>query len=291
MRGGRQHTAQADWARLAALPAGGLAQSAGSIPNQPWYPAGYLDMREAAASQVEDLPRNPRVVLMEDWDDPNLKTYDVIDCMLAYDLPEMAPYEREVGSLALDIARMRHELAEFGYAKEVYDGPLLDYERAALAAFDAERSDRAENPEDYRIVGDDGEDYGELVEMQNWDMLGELAEAMEARRVRLNPRLHRIVSEGGCGAGESEFALRLVPANGELWLINAFAFRVCERKVANPWDHRACGWTQYQEGDTTFASGRYMYEARWGSTVKRGTRELQGDPADEDVTSITFRRD
>ena len=156
MRVARQMTVLAAVAGPAALPAGGLAQSAGSIPNQPWYPAGYLDMREAAASQVEDFPRNPRVVLMEDWDDPNLKTYDVIDCMLAYDLPEMAPYEREVGSLALDIARMRHELAEFGYAKEVYDGPLLDYERAALAAFDAERSDRPENPEDNPIVGDDG---------------------------------------------------------------------------------------------------------------------------------------
>ena len=84
MRVARQMTVLAAVAGLAALPAGGLAQSAGSIPNQPWYPAGYLDMREAAASQVEDFPRNPRVVLMEDWDDPNLKTYDVIDCMLGW---------------------------------------------------------------------------------------------------------------------------------------------------------------------------------------------------------------
>ena len=275
---------------LVALPAAAMAQARGSVPNQSWYPAGYVDLREAAASQAGDFPRDPRVVLMEDWDDPNLKLYDVVDCNLAYDLPyDMDPYERHLGALAIDVARMRHELAQLGYAREVYDQPLLDYERAVLETMEAPEELAAAarkldpNSEEY-----DGFSGG--AELQDWELLGVLAEAMEERRARLNPRLPRIVSEGGCGAGESEFEIRMVPANGELWLINAFAFRVCERKVANPWDHNACAWTQYQEGDSTFASGRYMYEARWGSTVKRGARELQGDPADEDVTQITFRR-
>lgn len=250
-------------------------QALAAIRNQAWYPDGYLDLREAAASHVKDYPRDPRVVIF-DWGDPKLAFYDVIDCNLDYHLPsDMDPYERQVAALALDIARMRYELAELGYNRQVHDGPLLDYERAALEAFAAEGTDRAANPESYVI--------------QNWDLLGALAREMEARRAELNPKRPRIVSEGGCGAGEGEFEIHLIPADGELWLINAFAFRVCERKVADPWNHRACGWTQYQEGDTTFASGRYMYEARWGGTVRRGARVLEADPADGDVTQVTFR--
>ena len=122
-------------------------------------------------------------------------------------------------------------------------------------------------------------------------MLGALKDELEARRQRLSPRLPGFVVSGGCGAGESEFEIRLVPATGELWLINAFAFRVCERKVADPWNHRACSWSQYGEGDSTFASGRYMYEARWpDGTVKRGARVLEGNFEEEDGTVITFRR-
>jgi len=277
---------------LVAWPAAGMAQPASSIANQAWYPAGYLDLREAAAKQVMDFPRDPRVVLMEDWDDPTVKTYDVIDCLLAYDLPEMEAYERQTGTLALDIARMRQELAELGYDRDVYDGPLLAYERAALAEFAEERGERADNPEAFRIVGDGGEDYGELVEAQDWDLLDRLAQEMEARRAKLNPRQPRIVSEGGCGAGEEEFEIKLVPANGELWLINAFAFRVCERKVADPWNHRSCGWSEFVAGDTTFASGRYMYEARWpNGTVKRGARVLQADFDNDETGAVTFRRD
>jgi hypothetical protein len=259
---------------LAALPVAGMAQAGSTIPNQGWYPEGYLDLREAAARQVEKFPREERALLMEDWDDPDRETYDLIDCNAGVDLPAgMSPREEVLSLLALEIARFRSEFARVGYRRDVYDEPLLAYERAALAELEAE---------------DLSEDEGVYLE----DIAGgyELLEELEARRQRLQPDKPSFVSEGGCGAGESEFAIRLSPANGELWLINAFAFRVCERKVANPWDHNACGWTQYQEGDSTFASGRYMYEARWGSTVKRGSRELQGDPADEDVTQITFRR-
>ena len=278
---------------LMIAPIAAQAQPGGTIPDQSWYPEGYLDMRVAAAHQLADFPRNENVVLFEDFDDPEVKTYDVIDCNLAYDLSwEMDSYQRQIGSLALDIARMRSEFARIGYPQAVYDRPLIDYERAALAAFAAERPDRLANPENYRIRGEDGEDYGESVDMQDWELLGALAEAMDAKRAALSPRLPRIVSEGGCGAGEEEFEIKLVPANGSLWLINAFAFRVCERKVANPWNHQACGWSEFQAGDSTFASGRYMYEARWpNGTVKRGARVLQADFDNDETGAVIFRRD
>ena len=273
---------------VAASPLVAMAQD--PIPDQAWYPADYHDMRVAAAHQLEDFPRDDRYVLMEGWDDRDAKTYDVIDCNLAYDLYwEEDTYQRQIGSLALDIARMRSEFAKLGYAREVYDQPLLDYERAALERFTAQRPDRLANPQKYRFRGEGGEDYGEDVQMQDWDQLGDLARALDDNRVRLNPAKPQIVSEGGCGAGETEFEIKLVPASGRLWLVNAFAFRVCERKVPDPWDHQACAWTQYVAGDTTFAAGRYMFEARWGSNVQRGAKLLQGI-ADGEVTEITFRR-
>ena len=79
-----------------------------------------------------------------------------------------------------------------------------------------------------------------------------------------------------------------MPTSGQLWLINAFAFKVCERKVADPWDHGACGWSEFISGDTTTASGRYMYEARWpNGTVRRGAKVLQET---EDGGAIVIRR-
>ena len=278
----------------AALPAPALAQASrdeGQVPDQAWYPEGYHDLRIAAEAQLATFPRDPEIVLREDWDDPRIKTYDLVDCNLGFDLPEdMDNRTMLLSELALDIARMRSEFASLGYRREIYDEPLLASERAMLAAIDATATDLVRE----LVTEEDGysyygypEGWVSLTDLQaDYDLLAEL----ESRRMRLQPRQPRFVVEGGCGAGEAEFEIRLVPAGGELWLINAFAFRVCERKVANPWDHSACGWTQYQEGDTTFASGRYMYEARWGGTVRRGARVLQGDLEENEGGVITFRR-
>jgi hypothetical protein len=285
---------------LAAWPVAGLAQPAGSIPNQAWYPQGYLDLREAAALQVETFPRPADGLVFEDYDDPQVKNYDMIDCDPLYDVPDGVDEETaERMQLALEVAKYRRELATIGYPLEVYDQPLLDYERWVLtgavprwgerfAALAARYPDGP--PEGFYAQDRSDEEIAEM-ESLSYGMLGALRGELETRRQRLSPRSARIVVEGGCGAGESEFEIRLVPANGELWLINAFAFRVCERKVADPWNHRACSWSQYGAGDTTFASGRYMYEARWpNGTVQRGAKVLEGGFEDDGATVITFRR-
>jgi hypothetical protein len=275
MRMGRDLTAIVVAIGLAALPVAALAQKGAAIPNQSWYPAGYVDFKFAAASQHEAFP--PGAGVLEDWENPGQSSYDVIDCSFGfYDVPDdMEEKERNLAALAIEVERLRRQLDMSGYPAAVYEQPLLDFERGEITAIVNARADA--DPDAHMT--------------SQWESYAALAQAMEARRARLSPDKPRIYSEGGCGAGESEFAIRMVPANGELWLINAFAFRVCERKVANPWDHGVCrGWTQFVEGDTTFAAGRYMFEARWGGTVKRGARLLEGDPADEDVTQITFRR-
>lgn len=264
-----------------------------AVPNQPWYPEGYLDLRSAAAQQVEDFPRDPINLLMEDWDDPRIKTYDLVDCNLGYDLSEDLDNRTTLFSeLALDIARMRLELAYLGYRAEVYDAPLLGHERAMLAAIDANATglvrELVTEEDGYSYLGYP-EGWVTLTDLQgDYDLLAEL----ETRRLRLQPRQPRFVVLGDCGAGEEEFEINLIPANGELWLVNAFAFRVCERKVPDPWNHSACGWTQFIAGDSTFASGRYMFEARWpNGSVKRGARVLQADFDGDESGAVTFRRD
>jgi hypothetical protein len=279
---------------LALVPAETVAQQPPGIPDQSWYPEGYRDLRIAAALQAETFPREEDLMVVEDFDDPSVKTYDLIDCDPFYDVPEgLDEAEAERVQLALDMSKMRAEFARLGYPLEVYDQPLLDYERWILTGTAPGWARRLlalmdKYPEG-EIEGFQGtEEEGHLL---GTGMLGALKDELEERRKRLGPRLPHFVVEGGCGAGEEEFEIRLVPANGELWLINAFAFRVCERKVADPWNHRACGWSQYAAGDTTFASGRYMFEARWpDGTVQRGARVLEGSFDEEEGSVITFRR-
>jgi hypothetical protein len=279
---------------LALLPSPATAQSAPAIPDQAWYPEGYRDLRIAAALQAETFPRADDIIVVEDFDDPRLKAYDLIDCDPFYDVPEgLEEQEADRVQLAIDVSKMRAEFARLGYPLEVYDQPMLDYERFMLAGAEPVWAGRllalmAKYP-DGEIEGFAG--TAEESSLLGSGMLGALAAELNARRARLSPRLPRFVVEGGCGAGEEEFEIRLVPATGELWLINAFAFRVCERKVADPWNHRACGWSQYSAGDTTVASGRYMYEARWpDGTVKRGARVLQADFDNDETGAVTFRR-
>ena len=259
-----------------------------SVPDQPWYPPGYRDLRIAAEETVKTFPRDPRTVLWEDWDNPRKQTYDVIDCSLGYDLPETDDRQVDWQSrLALDIARMRSELRRLGYRPEIYDHPLLDHERGMLAQIADPKAFQA--PDDPGVAAE-GDAAGEETPVYYDEFWGKeaLAAAMEANRRRLQPGKPRIIMEGGCGAGEVEFSVALSPPNGRLWLINAFAFKVCERKMADPWNHQACGWSEFASGETTTASGRYMYEARWpDGTVKRGAKVLEET---EDGGAIVIRR-
>ena len=260
------------------------------VPDQPWYPPGYRDLRIAAEGTMQAFPRDLDWVMSPDWDNPHKKTYDVIDCNLGYDL-EAATDNQEGWRqlLALDVARMRTEFHKLGYRQAVYDQPLLDHERTSLAFF-AEAKPR---PLPVETVGDqDGAEPtaqdDETEYYDSWWGLDTLAEKLEANRKRLQPNKPRIIMEGGCGAGEAEFTVELSPPTGHLWLINAFAFKVCERKVPNPWDHGACSWGEFESGEKTTASGRYMYEARWpDGTVRRGAKDLHET---EDGAAIVIRR-
>lgn len=267
------------------------------VADQSYYPAGYRDLRIAARAQMATFPRSKDIVLMPSYDDK--PQYDLIDCNAeAVDVHDPDPVVARYGDLALEVSRIEAELGRLGYKREVWEQPLLAYEHEQLdwlAKHDPPALEAIEEGSDPVAVDQVSADQTltgtEQTETEiEPDRLTLLAREMDARRMKLQRRKPQIVTEGGCGAGEGGFKIRIEPANGSLWLINAFAFRVCERKVPDPWDHNACGWTQYSAGDEATASGRYIYEARWpGGTVRRGARILEGDPSGEDMIEITFR--
>ena len=272
-----------------------------SAPDQSWDPPGYRDMRIAAAGMLADFP--PYRWDIEDG--PNAY-YDIIDCSLGYDLPETDWRTGQYQELALHMSRLRIDFKRIGYRKEVYEQPLLDYEHRVLDYLPTAVPPPPYIPDDGQNAGDatpddivaaapdtadaDTEEDAADDILNPFVAMPSLAQKMEANRVQLQPRKPQIVADGGCGGAEDEFTVALAPATGRLWLINAFAFKVCERKVADPWDHRACGWTEYGAGDSAVASGRYMYEARWpGGVVRRGAKIFTPDPDSEDQ-SVVFRR-
>ena len=200
------------WAVAAAFPSAALAQTPpdaaalkaieAAIPARDWYPTGYYDVRIAAEAQIAEAPRARKTIVFDCFEGGG-QCYDVIDCtaegaQFNPDDPALSRY----GTTALEISRLRGELARLGYPEAVYAGPLADYERKLLA-IDAERSEADVKlaggftpPDDQAPpVADDFDDPAAGLD-------AELAAAIEANRLRLAPGLPRVIVDGGCGAGE-----------------------------------------------------------------------------------------
>ena len=285
----RSHALPAALALIMALPApleaapiadaAAMRRFAASIPDQPFYPAGYRDLRIAAAAEVAAFPRPRQYMLMEGFGGEG-PTYDVIDCNAeGLETEESDWRTAEYGGVAIDVARIHGELRGMGYRPEIYEEPLLKFERELLTEIAAE----ARGPEP---ASEDSDGYAGIA----FDAgKGPLAEEMERRRARLQPDKPKIVAEGGCGGGEAGFVIRTSPPNGKLWVVNAFAFHLCTLKVPDPWDLRACRWTEVDQDNPTMASGRYMYQARWpDGKSARGARIFEATSGD--VETITIRR-
>lgn len=297
-----RHGARMIWAAAAAFPSAALAQTPpdaaalkaieAAIPARNWYPAGYYDVRIAAEAQIAEAPRARKTIVFDCFEGGG-QCYDVIDCtaegaQFNPDDPVLSRY----GTTALEISRLRGELARLGYPEAVYAGPLADYERKLLA-IDAERSEADVKlaggftpPDDQAPpVADDFDDPAAGLD-------AELAAAIEANRRRLAPGLPRVIVEGGCGAGEGgPIIVRTEPAGGEVLLINAFAFKVCTRRQPDPWDRFACKWNEWETGVArTKPYGRFVYQVKWpDGVVRKGTREIVPNMEETSVT-VTFRK-
>ncbi|WP_428679318.1 hypothetical protein [Sphingopyxis sp.] len=293
------------------IDAAGLKAIEAKVPPQSWYPDGYYDIRIAAEGQMADFPRDK---LTMDWGDGEPPYYDVIDCNAEYvRLDDTDPLTARYGGVALETARLRAEFERMKYPLAVYAGPLLAFEKAKIEeakngpeplseaetaaaeegmAGDAaaiEVADAAAAAADAAAAAVDATAGDETYT----DPYFALAEAVEANRQRLAPKLPKVLADGGCGAGEgSAVIVKTSPPQGEVLLINAFAFKVCTRKKPDPWDRFACKWTEVETGVEKQLSGRYVYQVRWpDGVVRKGTRDIVPNYDDESVAAIvTFKK-
>lgn len=294
--------------------AAGLKAIEAKVPPQGWYPDGYYDIRIAAEGQIADFPRD---TLTMDWGDGQPPYYDVIDCNAEYvSLDETDPLTARYGGVALEVARLRAEFERMKYPVAVYAEPLLAFEKAmiedakaapepmseadiaaadaaALAADDAASAaaDAAADAAMEADASDAAADPADGGGFEN-DPYYRLAQAVEANRARLAPKLPKVVADGGCGAGEGNpVIVRTSPPQGEVLMINAFAFKVCTRKKPDPWDRFACKWNEIETGVDQTLSGRYVYQVKWpDGTVRKGTREIVPSYDDEPKVTVTFKK-
>ncbi|MBN8845053.1 MAG: hypothetical protein J0H88_17595 [Sphingomonadales bacterium] len=278
------------------------------VPRQSWYPDGYYDVRIAAESEQGETKGTSKD-LLGDWNDGLGKRYDVIDCSAeSPNALEVDPVTARYGFVASEVARLRSDFRRLKFPAALYAEPLLAFEKAKIeeatkgpdpqveaaryaereAAYaKAEREGRDPPPPLEDSSGGD-EEVGDDYE----DPYFALAKAVEANRERSAPKLPKVVAEGGCGAGGAgPIIVKTMPPQGEVLLVNAFAFKVCTRKVPDPWDRFACKWTEIETGVEKSLAGRYVYQVRWpDGTVRKGTRDIVPEYDTDQAVTVTFKK-
>ena len=259
-----------------------------TIPDRDFYPEGYRDLRIVAYSDYEEqsaqwkrdqeqwrLENPDDANLYEQEDDPKL---DIYGCPYE-DADTDDPDEARLIYLAVDISMLEVHLRDGGYDPSFYADLLIEFERKRIELLDA---DEAELDEQVSVMTE----YGSLELGKLSAAYWELANAINARLDAAGSPLPRMTVDGGCGAGGGEgFEIATLPAQGQVWLISAFNFRVCARRNPDPWDKFGCRWNEIDTSQEQYSLGRFIYEVRWpDGTVRRGTREIgYGE-------TVTFRK-
>jgi len=324
---------------------------AAQVPPQPWYPEGYYDVRIAAEAQVAEAPRGKAAFVGSCPGGEGL-CYDPFDPLPQRVNPgESDPAVRRYGNIALDMARLRQELALTGYPAAVYAAPLADYERtlvevpagdraaateaqiiagrALATAIEANRQRQA--PDLPRVIGyDEAAAMAQTIVTRSTgpsaasyptgkkltrdtvvvlkaddriDLLGaggtrtlngpgsfragDTTGALGALSSPARPTRAIGAVRGVSGGSPPGIVLQTSPPSGEVLLVSAFAFRICQRKIPDPWDRFACKWNEMETGVAKPLSGRFVYQVKWpDGTVRKGTREIT--PAESG--QITFKK-
>jgi hypothetical protein len=98
------------------------------------------------------------------------------------------------------------------------------------------------------------------------DVTAELNANM-ARAGRSSPKF---VYEPGCGSGGVDVHFALNPADGQLFLIPVFLYKLCQVQHLSPMDFKSCDrWKEIFSERVWNVSGDYMYLARWSDGVVR----------------------
>lgn len=272
-----------------------LEEIAAGIPEQEWYPEGYYDIRVALAADYVEAERARLANFIEltgqtpaeyFGEEPSDQV-NIGDCFVE-DIGEGAEGEAtylDFVYIAQDITQFRDTLEQAGFPEEIIGPALLSYERRRLAEAIVRVSGRDPAEVDFAtefgIAHYDSDNYA----------LGELLDALNAARMGEHADLPEVIMADGCGGDTPPVILRTSPGNGQVWIVSAFAFRVCTRRLSDPWDKFACRWNEVETGTESGLGGRYVYEVVWpDGTSRRGTREIRGEHISDEPAIITFRK-
>lgn len=122
----------AAYAQDDALPDPGVMRAIeAAIPPQSWYPDGYRDIRIAAEATLADRPHGGQPDTTTGF--ASFGSADLIVCDHDYSAADWGdPATTSLGRIAMDSARFRAKLRQLGYPENLYDAPLLDFEKARL---------------------------------------------------------------------------------------------------------------------------------------------------------------
>jgi hypothetical protein len=230
-----------------------------------YYPPGYAEMKAAAT-----------IFARENFGSPEGDVYSVEDCAEGYENAEIDDVSDakmlNLEALARRVAKHEHYLSQL-FPESVYEEPLQEYERAAIALIS-----KMPSPPVY----DDGQgfvssqDYDKWEE-RDWQLKEQLAAALEQRRQRLAPAAAKVAIGGECGAGEQPYIVKTQPVDGRLWMTTKFSFDLCRARKQDPWDLTSCRWTELAPDKEAYLSGRYVYLAKWrNGAARRGVRAFDG---------------
>jgi hypothetical protein len=97
-----------------------------------------------------------------------------------------------------------------------------------------------------------------------------MAAALNRRMTRAGLSKPKFVVGSGCGSGGAMVHLALQPADGQLYLIPVFLYKLCQAQHLSPLDFKSCDrWKEIFSERVWAVSGDYMYLARWADGVVR----------------------
>jgi hypothetical protein len=199
-------------------------------------------------------------------------TYDITNCMRGSDYTGGNPkhdVNATFADVAFDVVTWRAAFQRLGFPASTWQQPLTDYEQKEV---------------DRTIAGAAPIDEDPIAAAFDKTMV----QRLNAYRA-VHTGLPRIVSVGGCGAGEGTVAIATVPIGGQVLFIPTFFYQLCKVEKQNADDPNSCPrWREAIEGKLQSVAGDYLYRARWPDGVtRRGT--LRFDMGDDGKT-ITLRK-
>ena len=193
---------------------------------------GELDALNASAEDFYNEFGEPDTFFMSDYG--GRPVLDIFNCSLLD-----GSYHGDA-LVAMYGVGLRRTLEQMGYPAETFEQPIARFQQAL---------------------------FGRSVQVEQMDEpISLLAGAIDRERTRVAPQLPQVISEGGCGAGEVPVRLSSRTPNGRVWVMGAFDFLHCKRRLGqgDPYRQENCRWIEADGSRPLYLSGRLAYQIRVG---------------------------